>query len=55
MIPFISAFVFQSQQCTEIREIKKTQVCHIIFPWLALGKVIHFLKENLNSAAKKNC
>lgn len=55
MKSFISAFMFQDQQCTEICGINKTQVCHIIFPWLALVKVINFFKENPNSAAKINC
>lgn len=55
MISFISAFVFQGQKCTEICGIDKIQVCHIIFTWLAVIKVIHFFKENLNSAAKINC
>lgn len=45
MKSFISAFMFQDQQCTEICGINKTQVCHIIFPWLALVKVINFFKK----------
>lgn len=52
MISFISAFKFQGEQCTEICGINRTQVCHIIFPWLALVKMIHIFKENLNSAQR---